>query len=334
MKKKFAFYTTITIYFWAAIMMAAFGQKRSYLLALSKGDHTLAVVDPHSYEVLTQIPVGEDPHEVISSADGNIAYVSIYGGGGLHTINVVDLIARKRLEDIDMRPLFGPHGLTYVHNNLWFTAEGSKAVGRYDPVLQKIDWAMGTGQDRTHMIFVTDDGENIYTSNVASGTISILSGIPRDARADKNWEQTIVPVGRGSEGFDVSPEGIEMWTASAQNGKIYIIDLKYKKVTQTIDAKVNGANRLKFSPDGKLVFISSLSLGFVTVFDRNTRKEIKKIEVGNGAAGIVIAPDGTHAFVACSPDNYVAVIDIKTLSVTKKINVGKQPDGLAWAVEP
>src|SRR6476646_5232480 len=145
------------------------------LLALSKADHTLAIVDPATFKVIARIPVGSDPHEVIASSDGKIAYVTIYGGGSLHELNVIDLVAQKPLTNVDTRPLFGPHGLVFVDGKAWFTAEGSKAIGRYDPATNKLDWSMGTGQDRTHMIYVTADAKKIYTTNVASGTVSILT---------------------------------------------------------------------------------------------------------------------------------------------------------------
>src|SRR5690349_8671986 len=148
---------------------------RQALLALTKANHTLAIVDPATLKVLARIPVGNDPHEVIASSDGKTAYVSIYGGGSLHELNVIDLVAQKPLANIDTRPLFGPHGLTFVDGKAWFTAEGSKAVGRYDPATGKLDWSMGTGEDRTHMIYVTADGKKVYTTNVASGTVSILT---------------------------------------------------------------------------------------------------------------------------------------------------------------
>src|SRR4051812_23881060 len=61
------------------------------LLALSKANHTLAIVDPATLKVLARIPVGSDPHEVIASSDGKTAYVTIYGGGSLHELNVIDL---------------------------------------------------------------------------------------------------------------------------------------------------------------------------------------------------------------------------------------------------
>ena len=123
----------------------------SSLLVLSKRGHTLAIVDPSSLKVLARVPVGDDPHEVIASADGHMAYVSNYGGGSLHTLAVVDLVGQKALPAIDLEPLHGPHGLTFVGGKTWFTAEGSKVIGRFDPATQKVDWVLGTGQDRTHM---------------------------------------------------------------------------------------------------------------------------------------------------------------------------------------
>src|SRR6478735_8172389 len=168
------------------------------LLALSKKDHTLAIVDPATLKVMARIPVGSDPHEVIASSDGKTAYVTIYGGGSLHELNVIDLVAQKPLTNIDTRPLYGPHGITFVNGKVWFSAEGSKAVGRYDPSTGKVDWSMGTGQDRTHMIFVTGDAKKIYTTNVNAGTVSILMdtmitpgrNAPPNARPRQEWFQT------------------------------------------------------------------------------------------------------------------------------------------------
>lgn len=147
-----------------------------------------------------------------------------------------------------------------------------------------------------------------------------------------DWDETVIPVGRGAEGFDVSPDGKELWAANAQDGTISIVDLAARKVTQTLSANVASANRLKFTPDGKLVFVSMLGGPDVAVFDAAGRKEVKRIKIGRGAAGIQMQPGGSRAFVASTPDDYVAVIDLKTLEVTGHIDAGKQPDGLAWAV--
>jgi YVTN family beta-propeller protein len=309
------------------------------LLVLAKQDNMLLVVDPSSLQVIARIPVGNDPHEVIASTDGKTAYVSNYGFGAYNTLAVVDLVAQKALPSIDLGPLRGPHGVTFVGGKAWFTAEGAKAIGSYDPATKSVDWIMGTGQNRTHMIYVSPDVKLIVTTNVSSGTVSLIEksaggppgqGGPLEAPGG-DWNETVVRVGNGSEGFDVSPDGREIWVANAEDGTVSIIDLASKRVTQTLAADVGGANRLKFTPDGKLALISSLRGSGVTVIDTATRKTVKRIAVGHGAAGIEMQPDGARAFVACSPDGYVAVINLHALEVTGRIEAGHDPDGLAWA---
>ncbi len=312
---------------------------RESLLILSKQDHTVAIVDPATLKIVAKIPVGNDPHEVIASSDGNTAYVSNYGGGAYNTLTVVDVALQTPLNSIDLGALRGPHGLDFVGSKVWFTAEAAQAVASYDPATQKVDWILGTGQNRTHMIYVSPDAKRIVTTNVNSGTVSIMersamrapNGPPPPGPPREDWSQTVVKVGEGSEGFDVSPNREEIWTANAHDGSIAIIDFARKKLLQTLSANVRGANRLKFTPDGKQVFISTLSGPDVVVFDAATRKEVKRIPVGHGAAGIQMQPDNSRAFVACTPDNYVVAIDLKTLQVTAHIDAGSQPDGLAWA---
>ena len=151
-----------------AISTVASAAQSASLLVLSKRDHTLAIVDPSTLRVTAKAPVGDDPHEVIASADGRTAWVSNYGFGAFHTLAVIDLVAAKPLPSIDLGALIGPHGLTFVAGETWFTAEGAKGLGRLDPATGKVDLIIGTGQNRTHMIHVSPDGKRIITTNVSS----------------------------------------------------------------------------------------------------------------------------------------------------------------------
>lgn len=332
------------------------------LLVLSKQDHTLAIVDPGTLQVLARVPVGDDPHEVVASADGRTAYVSNYGFGRFHTLTVVDLVEQKRQGVIDLGALRGPHGLDFVQGKVWFTAEAAKAIGSYDPASAKIDWIMGTGQNRTHMIYVFPDAKRIVTTNVSSATVTILektegaagmpagpppggqggpggppSGMPPGPPSGPppgppggDWNETVLPVGRGSEGFDVSPDGRQAWVANAWDGTVSVLDIEAKRVTATLAANARGANRLKFTPDGKLALISAGPE--LVIFDFASQKEVKRLTIGHGSGGVLVQPDGERAFVACSGDTYVAVIDLKSLTVAGHIEAGGNPDGLAWAV--
>jgi YVTN family beta-propeller protein len=340
----------------SALLHGAEANPSPALLVLSKADRTLSIVDPATLKVVARMPSGPDPHEVVASSDGKYAYISNYGGGAYNTITVVDLVAHKTLTAIDLGAMHGPHGLDYAGNKLWFTAESNKVIGSYDPETKKIDWILGTGQDRTHMIFVMPDLTHMITSNVSSATMSFIEkstrrpggpppggpgpgpggpppgGPPRGPNGSPqgDWEETVVPVGRGAEGFDLTPDGKELWAANAQDGTISILDVAAKKVIQTLNANVRGANRLKVTPNGKLALVSTLGGADLTIFDIASRKEVKRIPIGKGAAGIQMQPDGARAFVACTPDSYVVIIDLKTLEMTGKFDAGKNPDGMAW----
>jgi YVTN family beta-propeller protein len=309
------------------------------LLVLAKADQTLSLVDPSTLKVLGRAPSGPDPHEVVTSDDGRVAYIANYNGGG-NIITPVDLVTMKTLAPIDLGPLRAPHGVEFVGGKLWFTAEAAKAIGSYDPAAGKVDWVLGTGQNRTHMIHVSKDLSRIVTSNVSSATLTIIEKTTAAGRGGRaggrggspqtDWNETVVAVGRGAEGFDVSPDGKEIWAANAQDGTVSVVDAASKRVTDTLAVKVNGANRLKFTPDGKLVFVSTLGGPELVILDAATKREVKRLPLGRGAAGIQMQPDGTRAYVACTPDDYVAVIDLKTLEAVGRIEAGRQPDGLAW----
>jgi YVTN family beta-propeller protein len=321
------------------------------LLVLSKGDHSLAIVDPSTMKAVGHVPSGPDPHEVIASSDGQLAFISNYGAES-HTITVANLQTQTVQQVIDIFPLHAAHGLFFAGGELYFTAEMSKVIGRYSLADQKIDWILGTGQNRTHMIRVSLDLNHIYTANVDSGTITIIDkvngvagglgappppgaprGLGQPTARKEDWQETLIPTGRGTEGFDISPDGKELWAAAADKGTIAIIDLSTKQKVQDLDADVPWANRLKFTPDGKYVFVSILSDqhgGNLAIFDAHTHKLVKRMKVGQYSEGILMQPDGSHAYLACTPDNDVAVIDLKTLEVVGHIDAGKGPDGMAW----
>jgi lactoylglutathione lyase len=345
----------------AASALPAASTPANALLVLEKAQNTLVIVDPASLTIVARVPVGNDPHEVAVSDDGKIAYISNYSGG--NTISRVDLVAQKPLPPIDLGALREPHGLDFAGGKLYFTAEGAKVVGRYDPATQKIDWVMGTGQNRTHMVTVSKDLQTVFTANVSSATVSVIAqGAPGPGRGPggpggpgrrgpppggpggpggpgrggppgdgvPDWIVTNIPVGHGSEGFDLSPDGKELWVANAQDSTISNVDVASRKVVQTIPS-TQSANRLKITPDGKYVFVSDLGGNDLLVIDAATRKEFKRIPLPSTSEGLLMAPDGRVVYTTLNARDAVAVIDLRSMTMTGEVKTGRGPDGLAWA---
>jgi DNA-binding beta-propeller fold protein YncE len=297
------------------------------LLVLNKEENAMVIVDPGSRKVVGRVPVGESPHELAASSDGKLAFASNYGTGRNpgHTISVIDVAAQKELRRVDLSPLSRPHGLAFADGKLYFTAEGNRLIGRYDPEANRIDWLFGTGQSSTHMVLVSHDRNRVFTANIGSDSITAME------RGPQGWGETVIPVGKGPEGMDLSPDGKELWTAQSRDAGVSIIDVAAGKVVGTIDLGTKRSNRLKFTPDGKHVLISDMGGGELVVVDAAERRQTKRMKIGPGPEGILMDPDGTRAFVAVAGENQVAIIDLRTFEETGRIATGRGPDGMAWA---
>ena len=329
MTKAFRFLaaTIVVLAFAAAGRTPSAQRPSSRLLVLNKEDANLAIVDPASGNVLGRVPVGQGPHELVTSTDGKFAFASNYGTGPApgRTISMIDLASMKELRRIDVSPLSRPHGLAFAQGKLYFTAEADKKIARYDPAANVIDWQFETGQATTHMVLPTKDARTMFTSNIGGDSVSAIQ-----QGADGSWTQTVIPVGKGPEGIDLSPDGREVWSAHSRDGGVSIIDVASKKVVQTIALGTKRSNRIKLTPDAKFALVSDLDAGEVVVLDAPARKEVRRIALGKMPEGILIPPSGGVAFIAVNGDNFIAVLDLKSWQVTKKILTGTGPDGMAW----
>lgn len=342
------------------------------LLGLSKVDHSLSIIDPKTLKILAKVPTGADPHELVSP-DGVTVYVSNYGGGGggypktlLSEIDIIDIKQQKVIANFDTAPLLGPHGLSFVNGKLYFTAQASKAIARYNPELKKVDWILGTGETFTHFIKVSPDEKTIVTTNVDpgpgsdTGSISVFQFTaehpphflpvnlkPSDTGPD--WVQKVIPLGLGVEGLDVSPDFSEAWSADL-NGVIHIVDIKKGIEAAKIETGVKGLHRLAFADHGKYVAIVSIlandgtpdndtpeKLGHLQVWDTTTRKLVGETRIGCQGAGM-LADDVDHRlFVSCTPQNVVRVVNLDPETgkptVAADLDVGDRPDALTFAAQ-
>jgi YVTN family beta-propeller protein len=144
------------------------------------------------------------------------------------------------------------------------------------------------------------------------------------------WKQHVVPTGAGPEGFDLSPDGKEIWAANSRDGSVAIIDRETRSVTKRLDAGTKRSNRLKFTPDGKTVLVSDMGSGQLVVIDAASHAVARRLPLGRVVEGILITPDGATAFVALTDDNAIAVIDLQTFEIKGRIEPGLGPDGMAW----
>ncbi len=298
------------------------------LLVLNKNEASLTVFDADTLKVLGNVGVGDSPHEVVVSQDGKTAFVANYGAQTPgSSLSVVDLKALKETRRVDLSPLMRPHGIQEIGGKIYFTAETNRAIARYDPAANKVDWIMGTGQNASHMIAGSSDEKRFYTTNIASDSITMfeLQNVP-----PAGSQITQISVGKQPEAIDLSPDGKEVWVGLNSEGAIDIVDTATKKVVEKVKL---GARpyRVKFTPDGKYVYATLLGVKEIVVIDSKTRKETNRIKLESVAWGIIFSKDSKFAFITAAEDDLVYKIDLEKFEVVGKTKTGKVPDGIVLA---
>lgn len=302
------------------------GQTKPVLLVLNKSDATMAILDPMTLAVRAKVATGEGPHEVVLSEDGKTAYVANYGAQTPgSSLSVIDIATAKETRRVDLLPLMRPHGIQLIGGKLYFTAEVNRAIARYDPAVNKVDWMMGTGQNASHMIAGSNDQRRFYTANIGSNSVTAftLQNVPP---AGSTIAQ--IPVGRQPEAIDISPDAKEVWVGLNQDAGIDVIDTATNNVVRRVDLG-GRPYRVRFTPDGKHVICSMIAAKELLVIDAATRKELRRMKLDGVPLGIVFSADGKTAFVTMVEPDAVLKIDLEKMEITGRVDPGKGPDGIA-----
>lgn len=306
---------------------------RGVLLVANKGDQTLGIIDPESgKQVATVAEGGITGHEVIASPNGRFAYVPIYGNSGVgqpgtdgRNLIVVDIASRKVVDNLDFGhgvrphcPMFGPkNGLLYVSTEL------DNAITIIDPHTLKIVGSVPTGRPESHMFAITHDGRYAYTTNVGSGTVSVL-----DLTARKTLD--VIAVAPVVQRIALSVDDRFAFTSDQSKPQLAVIDTATRKVTHWIPMPATGYGSAA-TPDGSWLVIALPGAKQVGVISLKTMKLEHTIDVPDSPQEVLIRPDGAVAYVSCAASHKVAEIRTSDWSVSRLIDAGASADGLAWA---
>ena len=258
------------------------------------------------------------------------------------TLTVLDLVAHRAARTIDLAGYTRPHGVAWLPDGrrVVVTSEASQTLLIVDVAAGTVERTIRTGVAGTHMVVVSRDGARAWTANIGGGSVSLL-----DLTTGTLLKTTVT--GRGPEAIDLSPSGMEVWTADRSLNRITVLDASTMDTLASMPTGGDVPNRLKFTPDGKLVLLSNARTGVVAIFDASRRTQVGEIRfpvdpamlrapplpsavpVSATPLGIVIHPSGTRAWVALAAIDRIAEIDISKRTVVRLLQAGHEPDGMA-----
>ena len=126
----------------------------------------------------------------------------------------------------------------------------------------------------------------------------------------------------------VSPDGKTVWVQTGQANTNVVLAAETLDVLQTTPAGKQPVESA-FQPNGgRYGLVTHGDDTFVLVLDRDSGRELARIDVGKPQANASFSPDGALAFVSVTGADEVAVIDMANLAVVGRIQAGTAPMGL------
>lgn len=311
----------------------ALAESHGFLLVTNKGDKAMSIVDPQTNQQVASVPEeGNTGHELIASADGQRAFVPIYGDSGVgkpgtdgQIMQVIDLAEKKIVKTLDFGHGIRPHCpiLNRATGLLYVTTELDQTVTVIDPQEVKIIGTVPTGSPESHMLCVTKDGKRGYTANVATGTVSVL-----DLEKRKLLQQ--IPIAKHTQRIALSIDDKLVFTADQTKPQLAVIDTAANEVKTWIPLPDFGYGTAP-TPDGKYLLVCVPNLNEVEVVDLAQMKVIKSFSVPRAPQEVLVRPDGLVAYASCDKSKQVAALDLTDWKVAALIDTGAGADGLAWA---
>jgi DNA-binding beta-propeller fold protein YncE len=301
------------------------------LIAVDKMGGKVLFLDPVSYATTLVLDDFERvPHELLALPQASLACIPIYGDGVHgrnphpgHLLSLVDLEQRRHVADIDLSPLVSPHGLQLGPEGLlYITCENSGVVALIDLAARSVVDTIATGSTNSHRLAIAPDGRRLYTENEEDASISVI-----DLPARRLMRQIATP--HPLAGLAVSPDGRLLVAVDDQEPQLFVIDAESFAMVQTI--RLHGvpepAQIARYSPDGRILLITSLRSATATLMDGSFANQVT-LPVGRQPMDAAFR-DG-QLFVACQGDGSVHVIDLARRRVAHHFAAGVGCETLAF----
>lgn len=254
----------------------------------SEAEQTLHVVDGKTLQTTKKIPLTGRPNNISISKDGARVYVGIVTAPG-----AVDVIDTMTLEKVKSIPTKGG-----IHN-VYVTPDGKHVIagsiaGRVMTVIdQKTDetlWTLFEEGVRPMAFEVNPDGSTrrifVQLSNLHGFAVVDFQQRKEVARITLPADVPAEKVDKGpfnaspSHGLGVAPDGKTLWVTSRPNARVYTYSLPDLTLLPNPVDLGGRPDWVTFTPDSKLIYITTENTDLVHAIDVSSRKEVAAIKVG------------------------------------------------------
>ncbi|MEU0068236.1 beta-N-acetylglucosaminidase domain-containing protein [Streptomyces sp. NPDC006332] len=268
----------------------------------------------------TNIGVGDNPGEVVVSADGRIAYAANQGS---NSVSVIDVASGEVTATVAVGHVPAGLALTPDGDTLWVANYTDGTVQPVDTGTLKAGAPVTVGSGPENMA-ITPDGTTLYVANIHDNTVTPVDVATGTAKAP-------IPVGPGPFNVVAAPDGKTVYVSNSGGSTVTPIDTATDDTEPTL--LVPGqAYGLAISPDGRTLWVSPSNGDRITPVDTVTGAPGTSITVGRSAFDVGLDWNGATAYVTTADGNALVPVDTTKGTTGTPLTTGAYP--LAVALTP
>jgi DNA-binding beta-propeller fold protein YncE len=292
------------------------------LIVTAKSADKVQFFDAATLAKTGEIDMPGSTHEMIRSPDGAKIYASVYGGGIFgknkdpdRRIAVIDLASKSLERTIDVGGALAPHSLMMDGRGaLWCTAELGHAVLAIDPATDQVERLDVGGS--VHWIAFSHPARALFASFKTKDAVAVVDTVSRRVTGT-------IQILHGAEGIAVSPDGDTLFVCAHQKGVVHVIDARTHALRRTLPiagapGEANQLRRVRVSPDGRHVCVSSHVDNFAAIYDAATLAQIAGFATPKAPMGFGFAADGRHAYLCCHDDAVVVEFELASGRISRQ----------------
>ncbi len=278
--------------------------KKGEIWVAAQFQNQIQIIDPDTDTVVDAIHVGNNPHNIWFSPDGQYAYVTSWHDDELWKM---DVKSRTVLTKIEVGPA-PAHVYTSPKGTVYTTVMGSNYItvidGKTDAVVGKIETGAGP-----HGMWPTPDWKYFVVAESHAADAAVVD--IAQGKTIAHIPTGVVPLGAG-----VTPNGKKAYIGNGISGTVSVLDLTTMKKIKDITV---GGLPVQTPVNGRYnyVVVANKGRGMAHIIDTFRDIVIRDIPTAHGAHGVDYSNDGRYAYVTNTFGDTVTKIDLETFEATQ-----------------
>jgi YVTN family beta-propeller protein len=298
---------------------------RPLIYVPNSGSDTVTELDPRTFRVVRQFPVGALPQHVVPSYDLRTLWVTNDAGNSLTPID-----PRTGAPGHPV-PVTDPYNMYFAPDgrHALVVAERLRRIDFRDPHTMALRQSLSVPQCRgvNHADF-TADGRYMLLSCEFGAAMIVL-----DVPAERVVRTLALPSVSTPQDVKLSPDGHVFYVADLYHGGLWLIDAATFKRVGFLRTGA-GAHGLYPSREAQFLYVSNRSAGTVSVVRFATRRVVGTWAIGGSPDMGGVSESGQILWLSGRYDSAVYAIDTRTGRLRARIPVGAGPHGLCVWPQP